>query len=476
MGLTIPEVTDTLFPFATTAARMAANGSAQAGFATLLETFFAGTKGNDFARGPVGGEAGPLLPVPGMPEDESDAPADPVAALAALSVQLPAPLVTIVTITGTPPPTTGSAPASQTSAETGVVSVPDPSTVRSGAIPGSDTAIPPARMDLPPAHGLRAAVELLTKLNGVLRELIGGLPSLPKMPTPGVKIHDGNIELPGDYQNPGEPEFWGTVPGPDGGAAPPLDSPHAPPPANPPPASGPPTEADPPGAQAANKVPASTPNTERVVRIDGNASERVAGSIGLPRTEADLSPRRNTAAGPGDSPVAQPPAASPPPTAEPAAVDAAAPTPERVAAALPEAVRQLGRAIVERVARGGGETHIRLDPPELGSVTITVRHHGAHVEVDVAVERPDAARLLNDHKGDLSAIFQRHGLELQVQVGVGGDQQARDFREQAAASQRRTTGAPGEFAALMGIDTEAPAIQQRLRAAYNPDGAHVYRI
>lgn len=143
--------------------------------------------------------------------------------------------------------------------------------------------------------------------------------------------------------------------------------------------------------------------------------------------------------------------------------------------ALPEAVRQLGRAIVEQVTRGGGETHIRLDPPELGSVTISVRHYGSHVEVDVAVERPDAAQLLNDHKGDLSAIFERHGLGLEVQVGVGSDQH-RGAREQAAEGRRGAHGERGEFAALMGIEAEPPAIQQRLRAAYNPDGIHIYRI
>ncbi|MEO9254582.1 MAG: hypothetical protein ABI305_03515, partial [Tepidiformaceae bacterium] len=77
---------------------------------------------------------------------------------------------------------------------------------------------------------------------------------------------------------------------------------------------------------------------------------------------------------------------------------------------------------------------------------------------------------------DLSNLLGNRGLNLaDVYVGLGG-QQARDSqREQQQAFNNRPNN--GEFSSLMGID-EAPAIERlnRLRSAYNPDGALSYLV
>jgi hypothetical protein len=160
-----------------------------------------------------------------------------------------------------------------------------------------------------------------------------------------------------------------------------------------------------------------------------------------------------------DTPPANPAPASPPDAKQPPAVD------------------QVAHAIIEKVEDGGGEARIRLDPPELGEVTIHVKITGDHVRVDVHAERPEAMQLLRDHTVDLSSLLGGRGLDLSdVYVGLGG-RQAPDTGDNQLTGGRERRADGSEFASIIGID-EAPAtgVHNRLRAAYNPDGTHVYRI
>lgn len=158
------------------------------------------------------------------------------------------------------------------------------------------------------------------------------------------------------------------------------------------------------------------------------------------------------------------------PADAPAPADTPAPSAE-----VPPQVEHVARTVIERVERGGGEARIHLDPAGLGEVTIHVHTQGDHVRVDVHAERHEAMQLLRDHTQDLSTLLGDRGLNLSdVNVGLGrGDAGQAWGQEQAP----RNRPGSGEFASILGAgDTSALETHNRLRAAYNPDGAMVYRV
>lgn len=210
-----------------------------------------------------------------------------------------------------------------------------------------------------------------------------------------------------------------------------------------------------------------------VVRFDGNAPRGKT----TPAITLD------------EAPVARPssPAEGQPVAATQAAVDnrplsatveatAAPATPARVAE-LPPAVHQLGRAVLEKTADGGGEARIRLDPPELGSVTVHVRLHGDAVQVDVHAERPEALQFLREHSPDLSNLLGQHGLDLAgLSVGLDARQGSGAGAGQGYPYGFSPRPPPGDFAAVMGVEASAPTRGHQQLAAANPDGQHLYRV
>lgn len=231
-----------------------------------------------------------------------------------------------------------------------------------------------------------------------------------------------------------------------------------------------------PGPAAGDAAPAPG----GVVRPVGNASESTPG-------QADSRPGRKTD---GSRPLPRASAtgiahAAPnsavgqlreqPPADAPAAPPADAPPPPAATTELPPQVDQVASAVIERVDAGGGEARIHLEPLELGEVVIHVRTDGDEVRIDVRAERPDAARLLRDHTQDLSSLLGSRGLNLSdVNVGVGGGNAGGSF--ESRLEQPRPVA--GDFAAVLGLD-DAPSpagLHNRLRAAYNPDGALLYRV
>ncbi|MCC6382392.1 MAG: flagellar hook-length control protein FliK [Dehalococcoidia bacterium] len=230
--------------------------------------------------------------------------------------------------------------------------------------------------------------------------------------------------------------------------------------APPQPASGPP----PGGAE---------PSFAGVVRFDGDAPHEKPRAAGAPVFAPPVRSSRPT-----DAPVTAAPAsladtlsAAP----DNASLTAAAPIRQPD---LPPAVHQLGRVVLEKAADGGGEARIRLDPPELGSVTLHVRLHGDAVQVDVHVERPEALHLLREHTPDLSNLLGQHGLDLAgLSVGLGArDDAGTDAGQgQFPAFARRL--APSDLAAAHGLDASGPTLARALvGTAANPDGQHLYRV
>ena len=209
---------------------------------------------------------------------------------------------------------------------------------------------------------------------------------------------------------------------------------------------------------------------------EGNADvARVVRSVGNAKPEVDAAP-----AGPAGHPAA--PAAVGVATASAAASSAqpagqASGVPFREAAAPVPVAEQASQAIVESLNSGGGEVSIQLDPPELGEVTIRVVADGDSVQLVVRAERPEVVHLFRQAQADLASLLAQRGLELaDLFVGNGrGEGQGSPDSHADSRGEPRT-----DFAAILtgGGAEHAAALSRhhRVRAAYNPDGALVYRV
>jgi hypothetical protein len=141
---------------------------------------------------------------------------------------------------------------------------------------------------------------------------------------------------------------------------------------------------------------------------------------------------------------------------------------------LPPAIQQVTRAVIERVAEGGGEARLHLEPAGLGEVTIRIEASGLDVTIDVQADRPEAMQLLRNHAVDLASLLGERGLNLtDVSVGLG-QRHGQGSQPEPGSRDRQEQGG---FASLLEIDTAEPIERHnRLRAAYNPDGALSYRV
>lgn len=150
--------------------------------------------------------------------------------------------------------------------------------------------------------------------------------------------------------------------------------------------------------------------------------------------------------------------------------------PASLSAAVPPQVDQVVTAVIERVDAGGGEARIHLDPADLGEVVIHVRTEGDAVHVDIGAERPEAMQLLKDNTQDLSQLLGSKGMNLAgLDVALG--QQHRESAFAGTPADPANRPANGEFAALLGLEDAASlGRHNRIRAAYNPDGALLYRV
>ena len=144
----------------------------------------------------------------------------------------------------------------------------------------------------------------------------------------------------------------------------------------------------------------------------------------------------------------------------------------------PQPTQQVAQAVIEQLLPDGGQVTVRLDPPELGEVTIRLTISSDRVSLEAVVERPEALAILREHQDALGRLLAERGLELaDVFVGLqqgharGGNSQ----RQPPAAG----SGVAGAFAALLNGDDDDQHAHSRhaaLQAAYNPDGSLLYRV
>jgi len=292
-------------------------------------------------------------------------------------------------------------------------------------------------------------------------------------------------------QNIAPDAAFAVAPGPGDAAVPPVPANSGAPigtaPAAPPEAAAPTEAAPPSGAPAASPQDAkgeappaaagAGAETTSVVRNVGNAEPQNRDhGHGPARREAERpSPRASAQGIAHAAPNSAVGALREAPQSGPVDVPAAPDVPQQPATGLRAQVDQVATTVIETVEAGGGEARIHLDPADLGEVVIHVHTDGDTVTVDVRAERQEAAQLLRDHTRDLSGLLGERGLNLaDVNVGLG-----RGDAGQAWGQERRdeTRVQPGQFAAIFGGDEPAAVeTHNRLRAAYNPDGAHLYRV
>jgi len=137
---------------------------------------------------------------------------------------------------------------------------------------------------------------------------------------------------------------------------------------------------------------------------------------------------------------------------------------------------QVTQAVIEQLLPDGGRVTLRLNPPELGEVTLRMTITAERVSLEAVVERPEAVAIIRESQEALERLLAERGLEL-VDVFVGLRQgQGGDSQRQSSEA---NSNEKGEFAAFLNGDDDDQQTQsqhQALRAAYNPDGSLLYRV
>ena len=136
----------------------------------------------------------------------------------------------------------------------------------------------------------------------------------------------------------------------------------------------------------------------------------------------------------------------------------------------------VAQTVLDAIETGGGDARIHLQPRELGDVVIHIRASGDRVEVMVQAERAEAVNILRDNAQDLTCTArsawpqprrpQRQPRHASAGPGLG----------QANNQPNNRLRGESEFANALGADPASTTNHNKLRTAYNPDGAHLYRI
>ncbi|MFW6155196.1 MAG: flagellar hook-length control protein FliK, partial [Planctomycetota bacterium] len=136
------------------------------------------------------------------------------------------------------------------------------------------------------------------------------------------------------------------------------------------------------------------------------------------------------------------PAATPPPTPVATPGETAEPNVDQLASRVSR-WRNLG------LLNQGGSARIRLDPPSLGSVDVTLRTAGSTVQVELTVESDSVRHLLRTHSDRLAQGLQSHGLQasrieinVQTPADAPADQQG-DTADDGGTAGRNDDGGQG---------------------------------
>jgi flagellar hook-length control protein FliK len=186
-------------------------------------------------------------------------------------------------------------------------------------------------------------------------------------------------------------------------------------------------------AEPETLAPAARPIETRAVDPAGAAAPESAAPHAAARASAASQPAPALDAS-APAPVADPAAAR-----EANGASAARALPELPAHGEVEVVRSV-RVLAEQ---GGGRVTIRLDPPELGGLSLRVVVSDGAVHVSLLADQAPVADLLQRHSADLRSALESHGLRLdRLDVGAGDvdlgsrDAHPREPEERGAAGAR----------------------------------------
>ena len=100
-------------------------------------------------------------------------------------------------------------------------------------------------------------------------------------------------------------------------------------------------------------------------------------------------------------------------------------------AATPNSIRTVGEQILDSVrtslARGDGQISVRLQPPELGTVTVRLQERGERLEGTVEVDRSDTRREIEQALPDVVRSLQDAGIQIRKLEVTGGDSSGQDL-------------------------------------------------
>lgn len=271
--------------------------------------------------------------------------------------------------------------------------------------------------------------------------------------------------------------------------APPIAEPMAEIPAVPPPVP-PPTAQTPTAMQSVPRSTAAAPTRPAVVPTheplsdpaqsltppSGGAHPARARDLGPPPATHDASPSARDLVSPPATPPIRPSATAPAPpvpaplgpepvptAADPAAIGA--PAPATAPPAPPEDAPLTTPAVPARIAelarrRAAATEHVvvRLDPPELGTVRISLTARGDQVHVTVRAETPEARAALDAQREQVENLLRGEGFDL-GSFDVGHDQREREH----AGPHRPTPRAPFSLDLPDSADAPVPAADGALR-------------
>jgi flagellar hook-length control protein FliK len=129
----------------------------------------------------------------------------------------------------------------------------------------------------------------------------------------------------------------------------------------------------------------------------------------------------------------------------PAATPAAATLSAGAHAALPSHIAELARS-ARIAADGSARLTVRLDPPELGAVTLHLRSRGGEVELAIRAETPGGASALAAQQSRVRELLASHGFDLSRFSVASSDPagSSADADARGAGNDSRTGGESGQ--------------------------------
>ncbi len=105
-------------------------------------------------------------------------------------------------------------------------------------------------------------------------------------------------------------------------------------------------------------------------------------------------------------------------------------------------VRTVQEGVLQNLEQGTKQLTLRLDPPNLGKLTVVLQVHGNEVRAMIRTENEDVTRMLNDQTNLLRHTLEQQGLKvekLDVQTQANSEHNQRDWQgpEQHNAAQER---------------------------------------